>query len=203
MWGKFPVETGRLVSKYDPPKVRESKGGDQSLALGAVVRRFMANKFSAYTTDALMVEQMSKPIADKNYGDVDLFGKVKREEIVTLPGFSFVLRGDDPLQKLRDYLDEQEAEPFRSIRTALDSVAQSQKNSQDAWHLHCAMIYGMDAFLTADTTLIGQVKSISDKSTRKAVLDRLRLPTELCEWTNTPPLTVEELAALAEELGAL
>lgn len=119
-----------------------------------------------------------------------------------MPDLQFSLTDVEPIQAVRDYLNSSGLLPYRTIRHALDKVKSKDVNSQDAWHLHCTIAFGMDAFLTMDTTLVGQIRSIPNKTMRETRLKYVRIQSELCETLEIPKLTDKELRNLANELGA-
>ncbi len=206
LWGgKSPVQTGGVVTAFDGHRIRESKGGDQNGAIGALAEKFKDGSLVAVTTDALTFERFDKPFSKfgpGGYGDVNLLSGTKFESLHTLEGLTFSLNETQPIVALRSYLRQVRVEPFLTFRQALDDLANNDRNSQDAWHLHCCDAFKLDRFLTADTKLVGQIRSIPETKIRSQLLELVRLPTDLCKELEVDPLTEEELSDLSLNLGA-
>lgn len=205
--GEIPIETGGIVSELDGSVIRKTRGGDQNGSIAAFAEQFMRGSLDAYTSDALRFEMFHQKVSKfraGNYGDVSLFSQVKTIRLNTLGGFSSVSGAFDfnILKEMRIYLDHQDNEQYRKIRSALDEIKAGDTNSQDAWHLHCTFEYGFDAFLTVDTKLAGQIQSFKDKELRDQLLERVKIPSALCEDLSIEPFTGIEIMKLANKLGA-
>ena len=208
MWGHIPINTGQLVSRIEPIKIRESKGGDQILYIAALAKAFEKNSIHAVTTDVMKFERMHQPagrFTGTNYGDMSLFRNVHCSSIQTLEGFSFSMPVDRPIEELRAHLLRSNMEPFveihNSLRANLDEINQ-MKMSQDAWHLHSALAHNLNAFLVTDTALIGQIKSLPKCNLRDTLLDIVYLPSELCEKLKVPACTIEDIETFIKEYGS-
>ena len=206
LWGgKVPVETGYIRSVERGLPIKASKGGEQTRYIGAIGEKLRDNKLSAHTTDILtfeMLHQSGGRYSGKNYGDVSLLKDVNYVRHDTARDFEFAFGLQDPIAALRSYLEQSNDCLFRKVKSELDKVSKPEKNSQDAWHLKCAMELDVDLFLTCDTRLIGQIKSMTDVSLKISLSERVVLPRSFCESVGLLPLQDTEMQALTSRLSA-
>jgi len=192
--GEIPIETGKISSKL---KSRQMKIGPQEGAIAALANEFLHNNIEAYTTDALSFETFHQPLGrftGVNYGDFSLFSKIKYKKINTLDDFSFCVPPDDIVGKLREHLNQSNNPLFLKIKNALPD-----KSSQDAWHLYCVGRFDLDIFLTTDSALIGQIKSISDENFKNELIKIVRTPEELCTDLDIRCFSEDEIICFARE----
>jgi hypothetical protein len=207
LWGgSLPVQTYFTASVKSGHQIRESNGGDQTLFIASLARAFMASQHHAHQTDALCFERLHVPVsryAGEGYGDASLFAHVKfSETFMTLENFSFTLPGDDPISKLREHIDNAKNRDFMELRNALEAVGGKERASQDSWHLYSALSLGLK-FVSCDTKLKNQIRSISDKKIRQSLSDVHLLPSELCAELGLPKATDEEFEELAHQVCLL
>ncbi len=190
MWGGergVEVDTGRLRSSEEPIEIKRERGGPQGAYIAALALALKRNQWEAHTSDALTFERLHHPtgrFSGVNHGDISWFKDVNCRTHTTLEGFSSIVPSKtEPIQLLRQFLDAKTDEEYIEIRSALEEVG-SKKSSQDAWHVLCVRRLGLQTFLTCDTKLIGQVKSIPDRALREHILDDLALPCDLCKVLN-------------------
>ena len=130
------------------------------------------------------------------------FQEVERKRIQnnTLEGFSFKIEGR-PINELNSFLDSNKDEECASIRAALTECG-AKRSSQDAWHIYCVHLLGLDMFLTCDTSLIGQIKSNGDKVLREQLLNIVALPSGCCRTINLAEATEHQREQIKKDLGA-
>jgi len=207
--GEIPVRTGQIESVLYSHKIKPSKGGDQTMFIAALAEEFGSGRIKAFYSDALKFETLHLPggrFKGANYGDMSLFANVTCEKLTTLDGFSLTIPSDDPIEKLREYLRACQAPGYRKILQALESVITKPEKklmaSQDAWHLYTVISNGLDAFLTVDTTLIGQIKSLPAGPIGSELRGLVHLPSEICEKLGIDAMREEELTKFVSKLGS-
>jgi hypothetical protein len=193
------IETGgiRSVLQSSPIKKLSPQGG----YIAALAKKILSGEMEAYTSDALSYEKWyQKPYKYRgvSYGDISLLSKITPKHIRTLEGFTFSLPADSIADKLRAYINQSQEVDFLAIKNVLPC-----KSSQDAWHLYCVKKQNLDVFLTMDAALIGQIKSIADRSVRDNLIKIIRTPEELCTDLDISALSNDEITSFARnELGA-
>lgn len=213
LWGGrngVPVQTGRIVSSWEPIEIKLEKGGPQGKYIAALALAFQKGQWEAHTSDALRIERFFPAYSGSriprnrgaNYGDVSWFAKVECRGHVTLEELSFTVPGQtEPIDLLRHLLNNSHDGEYLEIRRALEKAGSAKRASQDAWHINTAIRLKMDKFLTCDARLIGQARSITDPTLRKKILDVLALPSELCRLMGLVEMSDAELKELAKTLG--
>ena len=208
MWGGddgILVETGHLSSDYVPKTIKPSKGGPQGRCLAALAIAHHQCLWDAHTTDALTFETLHHSkgkFIGATIGSFSWFKNVEYTKHTTLSGFSFAIPSSTkPIVALRDFLDLEANRNYREIKAALESSKGSSKSSQDAWHLHCVESLALDVFLTCDTALIGNIRSISDKSLQTRLAKIAVLPGDLCRLLSLGEPSDEDIQRLRSELG--
>jgi hypothetical protein len=211
VWGNHLVDTGGLVSRFQPTKLRDSKGGMQVFALAAIVEKFLAGELQAFSTDALDLEYHSQMQLYQRqhghrlgtrYGDVMLLSVVNYQKISTFGLGGYFLDPENGLLLLRSILKTIRDLPYRTIVDAFKEKSMSNKNSQDAWHLHCCEIHELDMFLTIDTRLLDLIRQLPPSEMKRKLESRAVLPTTACKKLGIEPLDLERFDALAMKLGA-
>lgn len=207
LWGGVvPDETYTTVSVRAGHQIRKSKGGEQTLFIVSLARAFMASQHVACQTDALKLERFHVPVSRYTgftYGDESLFKYVEIENaLFPLNGFSFSIPGDDPLQKFRQYLENVQDMQYVEIKKALESAGSKDRTSQDAWHLYSAKTLGLK-FVSCDTKLKDQIRSIADRRVRQALSDVYVLPSELCDELGLSKASDEEFDELSRQVSSL
>lgn len=206
MWGGengIPVNTGMLISMEKPIMIKETKGGPQGKYIASLALANASGEWEAHTSDALMFErfhQRSSKFMNGNMGGFSWFKEVKYELNDTLTDFELRLPEDCLMDKLRDFLDSSEDQDYKLIR---DQLAKSgaQKSNQDAWHIHCVRLLGLDRFLTCDTRLIGQINNISNRKLKQKILGIVTLPSDLCSALDLDEAPENELNELREKFS--
>ncbi len=196
LWGgKIPIQTGYLQTIEDGIPVRETRGGDQTRYIASIASKKEELGLKFHTTDALIFETINKPIGQQfgfTYGDASLFAGVTIVKHVTLPELQIEIPGGSPIDELRQQIEKQYSPVFSEIWSALRKIKETDKSSQDAWHLTCAIELDMDALLTTDSKLHGQICSIEDTHLRDRLLRLVKRPFELCKLLDIEPLTDDE-----------
>ncbi len=191
LWGgEIPIQTGWIQTVESGHPISASKGGEQTWYISALAEAFQDGLVEAHTTDALDIERMCEDRARKRstqLGAASLFQGLKLLGHTTLPNLQISIRADDPKTQLRQEISRQKDQTFRDILAAIDQVRSTEKNSQDAWHLRCTLALGLDTFLTTDTKLIGQIKSIAKQEIRTRLLEAVKLPSTLCDQLKITP----------------
>ena len=204
LWGgKIPIETGYIKSSERGVKVRESHGGDQTRYIASIANSKDELELTFHTTDALSFERFDKPLAQQfgaKLGDVSLLANVDLEKHITLPELKFATPSQNPLEELRHEISKQNDPIFNEIWSALRCVKKSDKSSQDAWHLACAIKLKMNYFLSSDSKLYGQICSINDYLLRKKLVQIFMRPFELCERLRIEPLSDKEFEVFSSTL---
>lgn len=197
-WGGLhEVDTGFLRTDVTIPHVAKAKGGPHAHAIGRLAQLFRDCEHRAFQSDALSFERIGHSIekfSGKGYAGGTLMEGVDFENIATLEGFSFSFDTVSVARHLRNYLEGCEQESYKKIWRALKDVKVTDRSSQDAWHLYTAINWKMDYFVTADTKLLGQIRSIKDKKLRGRLTTIALSPAALCKSLKVEPMTDEELA---------
>lgn len=196
LWcGRIPIQTGYLRSHERGQPVRKSHGGDQTRYIASIASKVDELKLRFHTTDALTIEKMHLPAGKQsgtNYGDVSHFANMTFENHTTLPELEFAIPNQQPIVELRKEIEKQSDPVFSEIWSELKKIKLTDKSSQDAWHLYCAIKLRMDFFLTADSTLFGQVRSIPARIVRQRLAKLVARPFELCRHLEIEPLSDQQ-----------
>jgi len=198
LWGgECKIKVGNTVSIEKPEAIIKSIGS-QIGAIARLAETFITtDKLRAYRSDALefeLIYQNPEIHKEIRLGDVSLMKEVQYEKLRTFDDFSVTISGENFVEDFRTYLRASSNPEYTKIRDSL----QGEKKYQDAWHLFCIQKYNLDAFLTMDMKLVGQIKSISDKKLRNELLYIVKNPTQLCEEIGVSPMTDEEINAFVK-----
>jgi hypothetical protein len=194
LWGNdIPIQTGQLISNFDPPKVKKDKN-IQANYIATLINN--ESCFDWYTTDLLKFERFHQAAGKFtngcNCGDHSVFQPQKNIiQLSSLDNFSFCLPQDNLKEKYKIYLEEQLRvnNEYKEIYDKLSSN-NDKKHTQDAWHLYCVKRYKLDIFLTCDFKLKNKLSSLNcnlGKYLKKIV----QTPESLCDEHNLKPLSLE------------
>ena len=206
MWGGeagIPVKTGRMLSKAAPIHIAPERGGAQGGYIASLAIAHLNGAWEAYTSDALLFERLHHPSGKYvgNFGGFSWFNKINFKNNSTLEGFTASIPSEiEPIDALKQFLSSCANSEYQKIRSGLESCG-AKKSSQDAWHIFCVDLLGLDKFLTCDAKLIGQIRSMRDKGLRQRILDIVVLPVQACEAMGLDAATQEEREYLRQTLG--
>lgn len=206
MWGGeagIPVKTGRLLTEEAPIHVAPERGGPQGGYIVSLAIAHSRDAWEAHTSDALLFEKLHHPSRRffGNLGGFSWFKKINFKNNGTLEGFTLSTPCEiEPIDALRQFLSSCGNSEYQKIRRGLEGCG-AKKSSQDAWHIFCVDLLGLDKFLTCDMKLIGQIKSIRDVGLRQKILDLVILPAQACETLGLDAATQEEREYLRKDLG--
>lgn len=180
-WGQTTVETLDYSQSIKILNSKKLESPENYIA--AIANEIQKKSIQAYTSDALCIERLFKKhskFGNTRFADNSLMNNLKIEKITTLTCTKFQV-DKNLIQRFRDFLNSYQDNDYIQIKNFL-----SKKSNQDAWHIHSVLNHQLDYFLTGDSKLIRQIKSIQDENIKSKLLKIVKTPKALCEELQIP-----------------
>jgi hypothetical protein len=194
-WGRLDVDTGYAARIPVHSIEDESATYNDVKFLPGIASLARRGSIILRTSAELSNERFSQPSGRfSGYGwfDYNIFGKIRMESV---DGLAFPTMGPSYLnlpnavQQQRSRLDRSQAVLYRALVDRL-----GPKNSQDAWHIRTAEIYGLFCFLTMDFKLIRNVRARSGQEPLKSLHTKVMTPSELGKYLRLVPISPRVLS---------